>query len=201
MVLVRAQRRSKYLSGLRNTHVPGDFDLINETTPRFQLVGRMTSSGELKASSTTPSTTITMVPSTSAAPSVTQINGESNLNKATHFFKSSWTEDIRPREHDIIATAVVRANSLPERFRPFILDHLPTICASNEIYDSSTAIIRTLLGLSTDGSRTQYLMCSNLLEGLLGVADDFAVFKGILRDAVRGMYVFIIMDFPSLLTH
>jgi hypothetical protein len=52
IVLIRAQRRSKYLSGLRNTAVPGNFDLINQATPRFQLVGRMSSCGKLKASGT-----------------------------------------------------------------------------------------------------------------------------------------------------
>jgi len=51
MVLVQAQRRSDYLSGLRNTAVPEGFDLIGEKpSPRFQLVGRMTSRGKLKAS-------------------------------------------------------------------------------------------------------------------------------------------------------
>jgi len=179
VVLVRAQRRSKYLSGLRNTDVPGNFDLINQPTPRFQLVGRMTSLGNLKASSAAAST--------SAAQSVTQISGEDNLDEATHFFKSSWTEDIRRRERDIIATAILRANDLPEKFRHFVLDHLPTISASDEIYDTSTAIIRTLLGLSTDGARTQYLMCSELLDNLLGVADNFAKFTGILRDVIRGI--------------
>jgi len=177
VVLIRAQRRSKYLSGLRNTPIPGNFELIQKATPRFQLVGRMSSWGKLKSSSTAPS-------------SSTQISSEED--EATHFFKSSWTEDVRPREHEIIATAVTRAKrDLPEHYRPFVLDHLPTVSASNEIYDSSTAIIRILLGLNVDGARTQCLLCSKLLSNLLGIAHDFNMFKKILRDAVRGMYVFI----------
>ena len=173
MVLVRAQRRSKFLSGLRNTPIPGDFEVINKATPRFQLVGRMTSCGKLKASST--------------ASTSTQISGD---DEATHFFKSSWTEDIRPREHEIITTAGARAKKLlPEHYRPFILDHLPTISESNEIYDSSTAIVRTLLGLSTDGARTQCLLILELLENLLDIASDFAQFKGVLRDVIRGMFI------------
>ncbi len=118
IVLVRAQRRSKYLSGLRKTPVPGNFDLINQPTPRFQLVGRMTSWGKLKAS--TPSLTSTKI---------------SDEDGATHFFKSAWPEDIRPREHVIIATAITRANNyLPQGFRRFVLDHLPTISVADEIY-------------------------------------------------------------------
>lgn len=80
MVLVQAQRRSDYLSGLRNTAVPEGFDLISETSPRFQLAGRMTSCGKLKAS----------------APSIsTQISGDA------HFLKSCWPEDVRQKEHAI----------------------------------------------------------------------------------------------------
>ena len=63
VVLVRAQRRSKYLSGLRNTPIPGSFDPIEKTTPRFQLVGRMSSWGK--------------------------VNGSTDEAEATHFFKSS----------------------------------------------------------------------------------------------------------------
>jgi hypothetical protein len=125
----------------------------------------------------------------STAPSTsTQISDE---NEATHFFKSSWPEDIRQREHNIVAIAVMRANDyLPEHLRHFVLDHLPTISVSNEICDTSTAIIRTILGLSTDGARTQYLMCSKLLSNLSGVAHNFTALMGILRDAVRGMYIY-----------
>jgi hypothetical protein len=134
-----------------------------------------------------------LAPSTSA-----QASGE---DEATHFFKSSWPEDIRPREHEILATAIMRVNEhLPERsVLSSWITYQPSL-SSNEIYDSSTAIIRTLLGLSTDGARTQYLMCSNLLSNLLGIADDFARFKGILRDVVRGMYIYTDSE-SSLLTH
>lgn len=124
MVLVQAQRRSDYLSGLRNTAVPEGFDLISESSPRFQLVGRMTSCGKLKVS----------------APSIsTQISGDGG---ATHFFKSCWPEDVRQKEYDIIDTAVTR---LPQQYHHFVLDHLPTISGSTEIHDSSTATVRTLL--------------------------------------------------------
>lgn len=75
----------------------------------------------------------------------------------------------------------------PTTSRPFVLNHLPAIFESNEI---STAIIRILLGLSTVGARTQYLMCANLLSKLLGVADDFARFKNILRDVLRSMHMY-----------
>jgi hypothetical protein len=174
IVLVRAQRRSKYLSGLRNTPVPGNFDLMNKATPRFQLVGRMSSWGKLKASTTLLTTT--------------QISGE---DEATHFFKSSWPEDIRPKEHEILATAVERVKEyLPDHFHHFVLDHLPTISSSDEIHDTSTAIIRILLGLSTVGARTHYLMCSNLLSNLLGIANNFTVFKEVLFHVVRGMYIY-----------
>jgi hypothetical protein len=171
MVLVQAQRRSGYLSGLRKTAVPGNFDLISDAAPRFQLIGRMTSCGKLKASST---------PSSSA-----HISGD---DEPTHFFKSSWTEDVRHKEHEVITTAVVRVKALlPEQYHSFVLDHLPTISGSSEIYDSSTAIVRTLLGLSTDGARTQYLMHSELLSNLLDIASDFEKFRDVLRDVVRGM--------------
>jgi hypothetical protein len=97
----------------------------------------MSSWGKLKGS--TPSLTST------------QISDEDGLR---NFFKSSWPEDIR-LEHVIIATAITRANNyLPQGFGRFFLDHLPTISAADEIYDSSTAIIRTLLGRSTVGTRT-----------------------------------------------
>ena len=175
VVLVRGQRRSKYLCGLRDTLVPGNFDLINKATPRFQLIGRMSSWGKLKAST---------IPLTS-----TQISDE---DQATHFFKSSWPEDVRPKEHEILATAVKRVEKyLPDHFRRFVLDHLPTISSSDEIYDTSTAIIRILLGRSTVGARTHYLMCSNLLSNLLGVADNFALFKEVLLHVVRGMYIYV----------
>ena len=134
----------------------------------------MASWGKLKAS-TTPLAS-------------TQMSDE---DEATHFFKSSWPEDVRPREHEILATAVKRVKEyLPDRFRRFVLDHLPTISSSDEIYDTSTAIIRILLGLSTVGARTHYLMCSILLSNLLGVADNFTLFKEVLLHVVRGMYIY-----------
>lgn len=174
IVLVRAQRRSKYLSGLRNTPVPGNFDLINRATPRFQLVGRMSSWGKLKAPTPLTGTRI------------------SDEDEATHFFKSSWPEDVRPKEHEILATTVKRVKEfLPDHFHCFVLDHLPIISSSDEIYDTSTAIVRILLGQSTAGARTHYLMCSKLLSNLLGVADNFASFKEVLLHVVRGTYIYV----------
>ena len=181
VVLIQAQRRSGYLHGLRNTAVPGNFELIKEVTPRFQLVGRMTSGGELRVPTTATSTG-------------TQTSSD---DKATSFLKSSWPEDVRPREHYIIATAIERTKTLlPEEYQHFVLDHIPTVSASSEIYDSSTTIIRTLLDLSTDGARTQCLMCSDLLSNLLDVANNFEFFKGILHAVVRGMFIHALSPCP-----
>ena len=44
--------------------------------------------------------------------------------------------------------AVEHIELLSEGFRGFVRDHVPTVLASCEIYDSSTNIICTLLGLS-----------------------------------------------------
>jgi hypothetical protein len=146
---------------------------MNKCAPRFQLVGRMTSCAELVAATGIEAGTSAAAPTTS---------GDSN-----RYFKSSWPEDYRVKERDVIGTAEARAKKLlPTGYQEFVVNHLPRVYEAGEVYISCTGIVRALLGLSTDESRTQYLMVSEKLSGLRHIVSDAEVFKKVYHEIIRG---------------
>ncbi|KAK0216566.1 hypothetical protein EDD85DRAFT_962350 [Armillaria nabsnona] len=81
------------------------------------------------------------------------------------FFKAAWPENSRDREPDIIAKAISRVNQyLDDKFKPYVLEHIPTVVCSEEVGHTSTGIIRLLLGLSTQRSCTLlWMVCHKLV--------------------------------------
>lgn len=84
---------------------------------------------------------------------------------ATHFFKVACPEDSRRKEGEIIEHIRTNIASLGSH-RKSVLDHIPEVVETSHLRDTSTAIIRTLLGLPTKGSRSQYQMVSKKLSSL-----------------------------------
>ncbi|KAK0436466.1 hypothetical protein EV421DRAFT_1832480, partial [Armillaria borealis] len=81
------------------------------------------------------------------------------------FFKAAWPENTRDREPDIIAEAISRANQyLDDKFKPYVLEHIPTVISSQEVKHTSTGIIRLLLGLCAERSRTLLWMVCHKLD-------------------------------------
>ncbi|PBK63617.1 hypothetical protein ARMSODRAFT_942005 [Armillaria solidipes] len=80
------------------------------------------------------------------------------------FFKAAWPENTRDREPDIIAEAISRANKYLDQFKPYVLEHIPTVVSSQEVKHTSTGIIRLLLGLSAERSRTLLWMVCHKLD-------------------------------------
>ncbi|SJL06587.1 uncharacterized protein ARMOST_09929 [Armillaria ostoyae] len=80
------------------------------------------------------------------------------------FFKAAWPENSRDREPDIIAEAISRANKYLDKFKPYVLEHIPTVVSSQEVKHTSTGIIRLLLGLSAERSRTLLWMVCHKLD-------------------------------------
>jgi len=102
------------------------------------------------------------------------------------FFKSAWPEDVRVKEPTIIAEALARAKKyLPEKHVSSVADHLPRVVDSKELKHTSTAIIRHLLRLSTEGARTQVWMVSEKLQPIVKV--NAAMFKKYYWELVRCM--------------
>lgn len=113
----------------------------------------------------------------------------SSAGEAKHHFKSSWPEDDRPKEAHIIETAEERVRLyLPGQFQPFVLDHLPKVSETSVVFGTCTAIVRALLDLSTEGSRTQYLMISKKLTSLRTIAHDYESFRPVFIDIIRGTF-------------
>lgn len=74
-------------------------------------------------------------------PSVSEVKDEIPL-----FYKSSWVKCIDSKEPDTIKIANERANTLlPEKFRKMVIDHIPTIIASQVCDKHPTSTIRLLV--------------------------------------------------------
>jgi len=170
VLLVTMQQQSDFWLGWPPTEIPPKYRMVHKCAPRFQLVGRMTSCAEVHA-----------------VDSSTKVSG---TKEAEHYFKSSWPEDDRVKEHIIVATAKIRAGKLllPE-FQGFVLEHLPEINVTAVVQGSCTAIIRVLLDLPTEGCRTQYLMISKKLSSVRNIVNDTS-FKRVFLEIIRGKFYF-----------
>ncbi|KAK0449041.1 uncharacterized protein EV420DRAFT_788562 [Desarmillaria tabescens] len=79
------------------------------------------------------------------------------------FFKAAWPENSQDREPQIIAEAISRANQYLGEFKAYVLEHVPTVVSWQEVKFTSTAIIRQLLGLPVERSRTLlWMVCHKL---------------------------------------
>jgi len=178
VVLVKLQQQSDFWTGWPDTELPG-YSMIHKCAPRFQLVGRMTSCADLIAETENHMTG-----------SATGIPG---VEEAEYYFKSSWPEDSRPKENFVIEEAQRRVRQyLPKQQQKFVLDHLPQVLLSKLVGKSCTAIVRDLLGLPTEGSRTQYLMVSKKLTGVRTIVDDYEMFKRVYLDIIRGTLISVL---------
>lgn len=170
IVLVTIQRDSRYLHGLRTIKLPGN--IYDHKIPAFQL-GRKTYGAPFAYTSLTSSSSTINIAQPAAA-------------NATHFFKVSWREDRFPKkEHEIIEEARERARKLPKKHWTSIEDHLPVIQDAELLTDTSTAIIRTILGLERKYSRSLYWMISKKLERIERIVPEFQKFQKAYWDIVR----------------
>jgi len=111
VVPVTVQQRSKYLSGWQKSDEAGNFFLLSKWVPRFQLVRRMTSFGDLVKRSRQKRRCYGIW---------------DTVEPPTHFFKCSWPEDLRTKEGGIITEAVNRVRQhLPDDYHDFVLGPLP----------------------------------------------------------------------------
>lgn len=186
VVLIAVQHSSPYLPGLVTQDIPEKYQEVDEIARRFQLVGRMTYCAYLvETPATAPTTSATGRPL--RAKSAAQLPQQTR-NDASHFFKVSWPEDDRlthKSEGEIIKEARARADALPEELRKIVTEHIPDVREQGVIPNSSTAIIRTIFGLNTAGSRSQYWMVSKKLLSLSSILDDFNVFKRVYWEFIR----------------
>ncbi|PBK98535.1 hypothetical protein ARMGADRAFT_579930 [Armillaria gallica] len=83
------------------------------------------------------------------------------------FFKTAWPENSRDRESEIVAEAIPRANQYLDEFKTYVLEHIPTVVSWQEVKHTSTGIIRQLLGLSSERSRTLLWMVSHKLDPIV----------------------------------
>jgi len=196
LVLIKVQVHSKYLSGFRDIHLPepyGSYKLGKFTGPLFQLIGRRTCHAIL----TPPNSAIVNKSSECSdmlrrgrsrkhgAPADNQDNKASALDEL--FFKISWPEDKRQKEHYIVETARKRAEEILDmEYRNHVLLHLPDIQGSGVVPDTCTAIIRLLANFSEyDGSRSLYWIISKKLKSLASVVHDFDKFRKIYFHLIR----------------
>ncbi len=83
------------------------------------------------------------------------------------FFKEAWPENSRDRESEIVAEAIPRANQYLDEFKTYILETIPTVVSCQEVKHTPTGIIRPLLGLSDERSRTLLWMVSHKLDSIV----------------------------------
>jgi len=168
----------------------GAIDVVSEGVlvldrPLFVLAGRRTFTGRVEehpinSSARGPSGRVTRF--TALHPPV--LDNSPALSSPGIFFKSAWPENTHRKEPALIAEALKRANAyFPENHVSSVIDHLPTVIASEELKHTSTSIIRHLLGLSTEGARTQVWMASETLQPIIKV--NVAMFKKYYWELVR----------------
>ncbi|KAK0199569.1 hypothetical protein DFS33DRAFT_174816 [Desarmillaria ectypa] len=117
--------------------------------------------------SNTPENTSPSFPAPQQSPLSNPSNTQGSTRKSHPlFFKAAWPENSRDREPEIIAEAVSRANQYLGEFKAYVLEHIPTVVGWQEVKYTSTAIIRQLLGLHAERSRTLLWMVSHKLHPL-----------------------------------
>ncbi|KAK0449030.1 uncharacterized protein EV420DRAFT_1275397, partial [Desarmillaria tabescens] len=134
---------------------------------RFQLVGRRTFGADVRSipnASNTPQTTSPSFPvrQQSSQNTLSDLPGSTRKSHPL-FFKAAWPENSQDREPQIIAEAISRANQYLGEFRAYVLEHVPTVVSWQEVKFTSTAIIRQLLCLPVERSRTLlWMVCHKL---------------------------------------
>ena len=193
VVMIVIQQSSDHLSGvLENAKLPRGYEQVDSNLPhRFQLVGHMTHCTFLNKMSAVESS-VTGTRSTSSPARQTR---NSTIGRDCHptvetaypdfFFKASWPEDSRPKEADLISQARTRVTLLDAKNHEFVLRHIPTVFAADYTCGSSTAIIRVILRIRTEGSRSQYWMISKRLENLTSLLHDGEGFKRAYWEIIR----------------
>ena len=155
--------------------------LAGEVGRRFQLVGQMTYGAYLKkASATAPTISSSGRGLRAGSAAIPKPNESSD---ATHFFKVSWPEDDRVLEGEIIE----EVRKLDQQHQSSVENHIPLVIDTARVSGTSTAIIRIILGLPIEGSRSQYWMISKKLSGLLPILSDFNEFKRMYWEIIRCM--------------
>jgi hypothetical protein len=176
VLLVKLQQRSDFWSGWRDIPLRPEYRMEGKCAPRFGLVGRMTSCADL-----------TQGTENLEEDSAARVSG---AREASHYFKSSWPEDDRQKEAYIIKVAKSRVRQLlPPAFQQFVLNHIPKVDQDLVVQGTCTSIIRALLYLPTQGSRTQYLMISKKLSSVRTIVHDTS-FKCVLLEVIRGKFYF-----------
>ncbi|KAK0190482.1 hypothetical protein F5146DRAFT_556265 [Armillaria mellea] len=106
------------------------------------------------------SKTSSTVPHQGSRPSPGSTRGAPSL-----FFKAAWPENSRDKEPDIIATAISGTMQyLDHKFKLYVLEHNTTVVYSEEVGHTSISIIRLLLGLSAQLSRTLlWMVCHKVV--------------------------------------
>jgi len=162
-----------------------EYELAGEMRRRFQLIGRMTYGAYLcKASATAPtisSSGRTLRTGSAATPMAKK------SSDATHFFKVSWPEDDRRPEGEIIKEVHKRIQEHNKKHRSSVENHIPLVIDMARVPGTSTAIIRSLLGLPTLGSRSQYCMISKKPLSLSDILSNFDEFKRMFWEIIRCM--------------
>ena len=192
---ITIQQKWRGLSGLREgSRLPQGYEEFpDKFPPRFQLIGRMT-----QCSFVLPSLTVPGELATSGSKRRQTKNSRKGRTPETAqtaipnlFFKISWPEDIRTKEADIIAKAQrLVKTGLEVEYQDCVLKHLPIVHSNGYIPRSSTAIIRTILGIPTEGSRSQYWMLSKKLEPLTAILYDRDLFQRVYWELIRCRLVF-----------
>ncbi|ESK84872.1 other 1 protein kinase [Moniliophthora roreri MCA 2997] len=170
MVMV-FQRFNSRMWGVRDTEIfcpakSKTYHVIEDTKkgPRFELCGRRTFTAHV---------------------SEKQNHSTSDDHE---FFKAAWPDISRNKEPAILDEAHRRADELlQEPLRSYVKDHIPMVDAWEELSDTSTALIRCLLGLSTENGQVQLWMICPILEPARKLAPQ--AFWVALWEAIRCHYI------------
>uniref|UniRef100_A0A0W0G9D7 Fungal-type protein kinase domain-containing protein n=1 Tax=Moniliophthora roreri TaxID=221103 RepID=A0A0W0G9D7_MONRR len=182
------QRFNSRMWGVRDTEISRPTEsktyyIIEDTTkgPRFELCGRRPFTAhvsEKQNHSQHPMNTR----------SKEDVDAEPDPSPEEKFFKAAWPDISRNKEPAILDEARRRADELlQEPLRSYVKDHIPTVDTWEELSDTSTALIRCFLGLSTENGQVQLWMICPILEPARELAPQ--AFWVALWEAIRCHYI------------
>ncbi|KAI3605706.1 other 1 protein kinase [Moniliophthora roreri] len=182
------QRFNSRMWGVRDTEIscPEEsktYYIIEDTTkgPRFELCGRRPFTAhvsEKQNHSQHPMNTR----------SKGDVDAEPDPSPEEKFFKAAWPDTSRNKEPAILDEAHRRADELlQEPLRSYVKDHIPIVNTWRELSDTSTALIRCFLGLSTENGQVQLWMTCPILEPARKLAPQ--AFWVALWEAIRCHYI------------
>jgi hypothetical protein len=131
------------------------YEVSEPPTPRYELVGRSTWPAEVKLVTPADETSDDM----------------STEDLTPKFLKLSWPEVQRVPEYDIIHTAHSRAGQVEEYsgIEEMVKKHIPKVLGYKNYPHTSTAIIRRLLLIPTDGARVLRTILFKKLKPLISL--------------------------------